>query len=215
MNTYKFKLNISNNNPYKVTLNAEEKETHALIRITKGAFCQGLNLILKDDEKEIPKSLPAESLVLLNVSNYTGLTLNSNFSSQKGFIDVEIRAGNWNEMLLAEIELSFSDAPYWYGCNQEKTEFTIGFDGESKLEVKPVDGGFSVTSILIAPEKENLNATYFIAQDTEAEQIIKRLYGRIKGRAKGEGFDERQEQFKPKLIENFNRTMSESFFNTL
>lgn len=210
MNISKFKLNLKNNEPFLIEIHADKKETHALIRITKGAFCDSLNLIVSNKEGDKHKNLPAESLLLLNVSNYQELTLNANFSSQKGFIDAEIHTGNWQEMLLAEIECSFSDAPYCISCNQDQLEFTIGLEKESRLEITPAEAGFNVNTTIVNPPNEDAVAAYYIADGSDASQIIRRLYGRIKGRVKGAGFEARQEEYKAKLIDNFNRTMVES-----
>lgn len=193
-------------------MNASKNETHVLIRLTKGAFCESLNVLMTENGQMAPKNFPARALNLLPLVNQTEFSVNANFSSAKGFVEAEIFRGCWEEILLAEVEFSFSDAPYNIFCNQERIEFSIGVEEESRIMVLPNEaGGFEVTYILVKTPEQKMSLEKEFDENSEAAQIIKRLYGRIKGRVKGEGFDQRQAQYLNQNTQNLNKTMLDSF----
>ncbi|WP_317896874.1 hypothetical protein [Aurantibacillus circumpalustris] len=212
MNSKKFRLDINNNNPFTIKINASENETHTLIRLTKGAFCESLNILMTDKGVLAPKNIPSRKLSLLQLGDQSSFSINANFSSAKGFIEIEVYKGPWEEILLAEIEFSFSDAPYNISCNHENIEFTIGSDAESQIKVKAnTNGGFDVDYILVKTGGQTVVQNHFFDEDSDTAQIIKRLHGRIKGRVKGVGFEERQIQFEKENTNNLNKTMLDSF----
>lgn len=212
VNSKKIRLDVNNNNPFNIKMNVSKNETHALIRLTKGAFCESLNLLLTDKGVMAPRNIPAKALTLLSLADQPEFSLNANFSSAKGFIEAEIFRGGWEEILLAEVEFSFTSAPYNISCNQEKVEFTIGVEGESQIRVLPrEDGGFDVTYTVLKAPAEKIVQNHLFEENSDATQIVKRLYGRIKGRVKGDGFEERQAQYQNENTKNLNRTMLESF----
>jgi hypothetical protein len=212
MNSKKFKLNVDNNNPFQIQLFEKEQETHALIRLTKGTFCDSLNILLLENGIFAPKNFPAKALTILPLPNYPKIGINANFSSPKGYLDVEVYKGSWEEILLAEVEFSFSASPYFISCNEEEIGFSIGMENESNIKVKTkTEGGFDVVFTLLNPPNDKINAQFFFAEDSDGAQIISRLYGRIKGRVKGVGFEERQSSFEKEYTENLNKTMLESY----
>jgi hypothetical protein len=199
-------------NSKKFRLFASEKETHTLIRLTKGAFCESLNILMTDKGVLAPKNIPSRTLTLLPLSDQSDFSINANFSSTKGFIDIEVYKGPWEEIVLAEVEFSFSDAPYNISCNHERIEFTIGSAGESQIDVQPnAAGGFDVTYTLVKVGEEKIVQNHFFDEESDTAQIIKRLHGRIKGRIKGIGFDERQAQYEKENTIHLNKMMVESF----
>ena len=173
-------------------MNTSKNETHALIRLTKGAFCESLNLLLTEKGVMDPKNIPAKALTLLPLTNQPDFSVNANFSSAKGFIEAEIFRGAWEEILLAEVEFSFSDSPYNISCNQEQIEFNIGVnEAESQIKVKPdADGGFDVTYTVVKAPGQKITRKQIFEESSDAAQIVKRLYGRIKGRVMGVGFED-------------------------
>ena len=212
MNSKKFRLDTNNNNPFTIKINASENETHALIRLTKGAFCESLNILMTEKGVLAPKNMPSRKLTLLQLNDQSNFSINANFSSAKGFIEIEVYKGPWEEILLAEVEFSFTDAPYNISCSHENTEFTIGSEGESQIHVQPnTEGGFNVCYTIVKAGEEKVIQNHFFAEDSDTAQIIKRLYGRIKGRVKGVGFDERQAQYEKENTMNLNKIMQESF----
>jgi hypothetical protein len=159
-----------------------------------------------------PKNIPSRKLTLLKLGDQSDFSINANFSSAKGFIEIEAHKGPWEEIVLAEVEFSFSDAPYNISCNSEAIEFTIGSDGESQIHVQPsTEGGFDVCYTLVKVGEEKIILNHFFDEDSNPAQIIKRLHGRIKGRVKGLGFEERQIQYEKENTSNLNKMMLESF----
>ncbi len=212
MNSKKFKLNVENNNPFQIQMFEKEKETHVLIRLTKGIFCDSMNVLLLENGIFAPKNFPAKALTILPLPNYPKFGINANFSSAKAYIDVEIYKGFWEEILLAEVEFSFSASPYFISCNEEEIGFKIGKENESNIEVKlNPDGGFDTTFTIVKSADQNIHSKQFFEEDSDGAHIIKRLYGRIKGRVKGAGFEERQSSFEKEFTENLNKTMLESY----
>ncbi len=212
MNSKKIRLDVNNNNPFSVKMNAAKNETHALIRLTKGAFCESLNVLTTENGRMTPKNFPAKALNLLPLVGQTEFSVNANFSSAKGFVEAEIFRGCWEEILLAEVEFSFSDAPYNIFCSQERIEFAIGVEEESRIMVMSTEtGGFEVTYILLKTPEQKIVLKKEFDENSDAAQIIKRLYGRIKGRVKGEGFEQRQAQYLNQNTQNLNKTMLDSF----
>ena len=212
MKSKKFRLDIKNNNPFTIKINASENESHALIRLTKGAFCESLNVLMTEKGVLSPKNIPSQALTLLKLGKEPDFSINANFSSEKGFIEIEVYKGAWEEVLLAEVEFSFSDAPYNISCNNERIEFTIGSENESQIHVLPnTEGGYDVMYTVIKTDGRKITRNYFFEESSEPAQIVKRLYGRIKGRVKGVGFDERQAQYEKDNTENLNKIMLDSF----
>ena len=193
-------------------MNASENETHAIIRLSKGAFCQSLNILMTDKGVLAPKNLPARALNVLQLVDQPEFSINGNFSSAKGFLDVDVHKGSWEEIMLAEVELSFTDAPYNISCKQEQIEFTIGLEEGSQIQVQArAEGGFDVTYTVVKAPEQKVIRTHFFDEKTAAAEIMRRLYGRIKGRVKGEGFAERQAQYQEENTKNLNKTMLDSF----
>lgn len=212
MNSKKFRLNVDNNNPFNIQMFEKEEETHALIRLTKGTFCDSINVLLLENGLFAPKNFPAKALTILPLPNYPKFGINANFSSPKGYLDLEVYKGSWPEILLAEVEFSFSASPYYISCEEDKIGFTIGMEKESNIEVtQNSEGGFDAVFTLVKGPDQPITTTYFFDEDSDAAQIIKRLYGRIKGRVKGVGFEERQTSFEKEYTENLNKTMLETY----
>jgi len=212
MNSKKFKLNVENNNPFQIQMFEKEKETHALIRLTKGTFCDSINVLLLENGIFAPKNFPAKALTILPLANYPKFGINANFSSAKGYIDVEVYKGFWEEILLAEVEFSFTASPYFIACDHEKIRFTIGTETESHIQITTNEaGGFDAVFTVVKNKEQKQLSKFFFEEDSDGAQIIKRLYGRIKGRVKGEGFEERQTLHTKEYTENLNKTMLESY----
>ena len=212
MNRKKIRLDVKHNTPFNIKINAEEKEVHALIRLTKGTFCESLNILMLENGISAPKNLPAKEITLLQFLNQDEFSLNANFSNVKGYLDLEIYTGKWEEIILAQVEFSFTYAPYNISCNQERIEFTIGSGKNCRIDVKAKDeGGFDVVYTLIKTTGEQTVVTVYFSESEDSAQIIRRLYGRIKGRVKGEGFEERQAAYENENTNNLNKTMLESF----
>jgi hypothetical protein len=212
VNRKKIRLDVKNNHPFNIKINAEESEIHSLIRLTKGTYCESLTILMLENGLSAPKNLPAKELTLLQFHNQTEFSVNANFSSVKGFLDLEIYTGKWEEVILAQLEFSFSNAPYNISCNQEHIEFTVGSEGECRIEVQAHDGGgFDVVYTLVKTPEQQHVVNLFFAESEDCSQIIRRLYGRIKGRVKGEGFEQRQAEYKTENIKNLNTIMLDSF----
>ena len=90
MTSKKFKLNVDNNNPFNIQMFEKEQETHTLIRLTKGTFCDSLNILMLENGIFAPKNFPAKALTILPLANFPKFGINANFSSAKGYIDVEV-----------------------------------------------------------------------------------------------------------------------------
>jgi len=212
MTKKKFKLSANDNRPCEIEIKNPETETHALLRLSDGAFCDFLNLAFTSAGKDTVEKIEAKTFLQLDLEHYKSFSLNGNFTDEKGFVEGELYTGNWEEIVLREIELSFSDAPFFYSCDLENLKFSVGVSGESYLEVESdAEGNFSVVSTIKHLSGKMDVAKRNFAETSDGAEIIKRLYGRLKGRAKGEGFDERQESQKGILTEQFNKTMCESF----
>ena len=211
MNSKKIRFDINSNNPFSIKLNASKNETHVLIRLTRGAHCESMNLLMLENGLMVPKNIAAKGLTLLAMHDKEEFSINANFSSAKGFIEVEVFRGCWEEILLAEVEFSFSAAPYTISCLDEAIAFAIGEEGQCRIEVKEnAESGFDLI-YKVQDGTEHVEREYYIAADSEMEQVVKRLYGRIKGRVKGEGFAERQHTYLEENTKNLNATMLGSF----
>lgn len=212
MTKKKFKLSAGYNKPCEIEIKDPETETHALLRLSDGAFCDFLNLAFNNQGKDTVEKIEARTFLQLDLEHYKNFSLNGNFTDEQGFVEGELYTGNWEEIVLREIELSFSDAPFFYSCDPEILKFSVGVKGESYLEVESdTESNFSVTSTIKQSSGKFSVVNRSFSETSDGAEIIKRLYGRLKGRAKGEGFDERQEEQKDKLTAQFNKTISESF----
>ncbi len=207
------RLDASNNKPFEIEMNSAEPETHALIRIVKERHCKSLNLILTGKTDKTSRSLAAKTYNQLNLVNYLNFSVQADFVSMAdSYLDLEIYTGSWEEMVLREVELSFSASPFYISCNQDQVEFVIGAPGASRMEVKPnIDQSFSVVTTIVQESAVLPPVKNYIDANSEGAQVVGRLYGRIKGRINGAGFHERQEENKAVYAENFNRTLSEGF----
>ncbi len=212
MNSKKIRFDINSNNPFSIKLNASKNETHVLIRLTRGAHCESMNLLMLENGLMVPKNIAAKGLTLLAMHDKEEFSINANFSSAKGFIEVEVFRGSWEEILLAEVEFSFSAAPYTISCLDDAIAFAIGEEGQCRIEVKEnAESGFDLIYKVKDSADHQFLRDFYIAADSEMEQVVKRLYGRIKGRVKGEGFAERQQTYLEENTKNLNATMLGSF----
>jgi len=206
------KLVPNSNKPFEIEMNDSEYETHALIRIVRERHCKSLNVVLTDKSDKISRSLPAKLFNQLDLVNYLKFSIEANFVSvADSFVELDVYTGSWEEMILTEVELSFSASPFYISCNNDQLEFIIGAPGESRMEVKPDSEGFSVVTTLVHGPAQVTTLQKHIAGNREGAQVIGRLYGRIKGRVNGADFHQRQEENKTKYSENFNRTLTEGF----
>ena len=115
-------------------------------------------------------------------------------------------------MILTEVEISFSDSPFYISCNNDVKEFIIGEENNSRMEIKPYNnGGFSIKTFIVHSPTEIEEIKNNIAFNTTGVDIIGRLYGRIKGRINGKDFHQRQEENKEIYAVNFNKTLLEGF----
>lgn len=211
MEKHRFKLSPKDKKAFEVELKNENDAKHMLIRLSDGAFCDTLNVEFIGEKETKEEVVEATTFRQFDLENYSGLALSGNFVEAKGFVEGDVYVGNWEEIVLNEIELSFSDAPFFYTCNLDHIEFAIGTEDQSRMHITSVEGGFSVNSKVKSGTKEVLTKTFIFPETSDGAQIIKRIYGRLKGRAKGEGFNERQESQKAKLSDQFNKTIAESF----
>ncbi|PBQ31699.1 hypothetical protein CNR22_07925 [Sphingobacteriaceae bacterium] len=211
MEKHRFKLGPKDKRPFEVELKNTENEKHVLIRLSDGAFCDTLNISLLSESETKEEVIEATTFRQFDLQNYINFSLSGNFAEAKGFVEGDVYIGNWEEIVLNEIELSFSDAPFYYKCDLEKIDFTVGAEDQSQMRAEALEDGFSVTSTIIDHTKKIVTVQRTFSDTSDGAQIIKRLYGRLKGRSKGVGFDERQEGQKAKLTEQFNKTLSESF----
>lgn len=208
-----FKLSSENNTPFEIIMDDTKNETHALLRILRENHCKSLNLVLSNETANVEGILPAKPYNQIDLTSYLKFTISGNFVTvAESYLEIEIHTGTWEEMVLSEVELSFSNSPFYISCKSTATEFMIGAEDESRMEVKPdVDGGFSVLTTIVHAPSQISQIQHHIPQNTEGAQVIGRLYGRIKGRINGEGFHERQEENKLKYAENFHKTLTEGF----
>lgn len=211
MEKHRFKLSPKDKKAFEVELNNAEEAKHVLIRLSDGAFCDTLNVAFIGERETKEEVIEATTFRQFDLEDYSSLALSGNFTEPKGFVEGDIYIGNWEEIVLNEIELSFSDAPFYYSCDLEKIDFAIGTDDQSRMHITAVEEGFSVHSKVISESKETVTKVFIFPETSDGAQIIKRIYGRLKGRAKGDGFSERQESQKAKLTEQFNKTITESF----
>ncbi len=208
-----FRLDSENNNPFEIVMNATENETHALLKILRARNCKCLNVVLINEAENSSKTLAAKTYNQVDLVGYLKFTLEADFvSAAESFLEIDVYTGSWEEMVLIEAELSFSDSPFYISYKSDKLEFMLGAEGESRMEIKPdTDAGFSiVTTIVHAPGQESKIQNH-IEKNTEGAQVIGRLYGRIKGRVNGEGFHQRQEENKAIYAENFHKALTEGF----
>lgn len=213
MNKKTFKLDSQNNHQFEIELNELKKETHSLLKINKVMHCKALNLVLIDKSNKVSKTLRAKTFNQLDLVNYSKFSVEAEFvSAADSFLEIDVYTGTWEEMILTEVELSFSDSPFYISCNNDMKEFIIGEANDSKMAVKQdSEGGFSiVTTIVHAPEQISEIKNH-IAVNTDGAETIGRLYGRIKGRVNGKDFHQRQEENKAMYAENFNKTLTEGF----
>lgn len=211
MEKHRFKLSPKDKRAFEVDLKNENNDKHVLMRLSDGAFCETLNLTLMADKETKEEVIETATFRQFDMQNYSSFSISGIFTDAKGFVEGDIYIGNWEEIVLNEIEISFSDAPFFYTCNLEEIDFTIGTEDQSRMHISAVEGGFSVDSKVVSGSKEVLTKTFNFPETSDGAQIIKRVYGRLKGRAKGEGFNERQESQMAKLSEQFNKTIAESF----
>ena len=151
-----FKLEPNNNTPFEIEMKDNASETHALIKIVKEKQCKSLNVVLTDKDDKVSRSLPAKMFNQLDLVNYLKFSVEADFvSAADSFVELDIYTGSWEEMILTEVELSFSASPFYIGCKNDKIEFVIGAPGESRMEIKPDSNkGFSVvTTIIHGPEQ--------------------------------------------------------------
>lgn len=211
MDKKKFKLDRRTNSSLEVELKTEA-DKHALIRLTDGAFCDTLNLVFSGEAGDVSETIEAKTFHQVDLGKYQKFSISGNYSDAKGFVEGELYTGNWEEIVLNEIELSFSDAPFYIRCNPDRVEFTVGAERESSIHVEPGnEGSFTVTSTLVEVSGKIFTTRQTFTVISDGADIIRRLYGRMKGRVKGVGFEERQEGAKEKLTLQFNKTIWESF----
>lgn len=208
-----FKLDPENKKQFEIELNAQQSETHALLRITKGMHCKALKVILFDKNKEVAKTLRSKTFNQLDLVSYSKFSVEAEFvSAADSSLEMDVYTGTWEEMVLTEVELSFSDSPFYISCNNDAKEFTIGEEGHSRMAVKQDEnGGFSIITTLINAPEESIEIKSYIAANTDGSEVIGRLYGRIKGRINGKDFHERQEENKEQYSENFTKALTEGF----
>jgi hypothetical protein len=209
MNKKTFKLYPDNNTPFEIEIN--ENETHSLLRIIKERHCKALNVLLIDKSNQVSVKLRAKTFNQLSVVNYLKISIEAEFvSAADSFLEIEVYTGTWEEMILTEVELSFSDSPFYISCNNDKKEFMIGEENHSRMDVKQdPDGGFSIITTIVNRPEENTEIKNHISANTDGAETIGRLYGRIKGRVNGKDFHPRQEENKDLYSVNFNKTLTE------
>lgn len=212
MNRTKFKFDPSRNTPIDIELNALEKESHGLIHLLKEKNCKSLNLGLIAMEKTSTRRITAKTYHQLDLVGCDVVSVEASFVTEiDAYAEGEFYTGTWEEMVLVETELSFTASPFYISCSQEEIEFTIGAPGESRMEIRQnEDGDFTIVTTLLAGGQES-GSQQVILDRTEASQVIRRLYGRIRGRVNGKGFEQRREEYKLAYAENFNKTLLEGF----
>ena len=213
MNKKSFKLDPENKKQFEIELNHQQNETHALLRITKGMHCKALNVVLINKKNKVTKTLRSKTFNQLNLVNYSKFSVEAEFvSAADSLLEMDVYTGTWEEMVLTEVELSFSDSPFYISCNNEAKEFMIGEEGHSRMTVKQDEnGGFEILTTLVNDAEERLEIKSHIAANTDGAEVIGRLYGRIKGRINGKDFHERQEENKSIYAENFKKALAEGF----
>jgi|GEM_PF-2149971 len=208
-----FKLDPENKKQFEIELNAQQTKTHALLRITKGMHYKALNVVLINKSNKVTKTLRSKTFNQLDLVGYTKFSVEAEFvSAADSSLEIDVYTGTWEEMVLTEVELSFSDSPFYISCNNDVKEFTIGEEGHSRMSVKQDEkGGFLIVTKLVDGSEESLEIKSHIAANTDGSEVIGRLYGRIKGRINGKDFHERQEENKTVYAENFKKALAEGF----
>jgi hypothetical protein len=142
MNKKTIKLDPDNNAPFEIEMN--ENETHSLLRITKEKNCKALNVLLIDKSNQVSVKLRAKTFNQLNLINYLKFSVDAELvSAADSFLEIDVYTGTWEEMILTEVELSFSDSPFYISCKNDIKEFMIGEENHSRMDVKQdPDGGF-------------------------------------------------------------------------
>lgn len=211
MNKKTFKLDPDSNIPFEIELNEQKNETHSLLRVIKARQCKGLNVLLINKNEKVSKKIPAKTFTQLDLGNCSKFSIEADFiSAADSYLEIDVYTGTWEEMILSEVELSFSDSPFYISCNKDVKEFMIGEENHSRMDVKQdPDGGFLIITTIVDATSQIAEIKNHIAANTEGAQIIGRLYGRIKGRINGKDFHERQEENKDVYSVNFNKTFTE------
>ena len=211
MNKKTFKRDPENNTPFEIELNDKKNETHSLLRVIKVRQCKGLNLVLIDKANNVSKKIQAKTFTQLDLVNYSKFSIEADFiSAADSYLEIDVYTGTWEEMILTEVELSFSDSPFYISYKNDAKEFMIGEPGNSRMEVKQdPDGVFAIVTTIVNAPTDILEIKNHIAANTEGAETIGRLYGRIKGRVNGKDFHERQEENKDVYSVNFNKTLTE------
>ncbi len=208
-----FKLDPENTKQFEIELNDKKNETHTLLRITKGMHCKALNVVLINKSNKVAKTLRSKTFNQLDLVSYSKFSVEAEFvSAADSLLEIDVFTGTWEEMVLTEVELSFSDSPFYISCNNDAKEFTIGEEGHSRMAVKQDEnGGFTILTTLVDAPEESIEIKGHIAANTDGAEVIGRLYGRIKGRINGKDFHERQEENKTVYAENFKKALLEGF----
>lgn len=212
MNKITLRLDPDNNAPFEIEMNDAKNETHALMRIAKSRHCKALNLVFIDKGSQISKTVAAKTFTQLNLISYLKFSIAAEFvSAADCYLELDIYTGSWEEMILTEAEVSFSDSPFYISYKNDVIDFTIGAPEASNISVTQDDKGFSITTTIVEAAKQVAEIKNYIAANTEGAQVIGRLYGRIKGRVNGLDFHQRQEENRELYTENFNNTVIEGF----
>jgi len=113
MNKKSFKLDPENKKQFEIELNDQQNETHALLRITKGMHCKALNVVLINKKNKVTKTLRSKTFNQLDLVNYSKFSVEAEFvSAADSLLEMDVYTGTWEEMVLTEVELSFSDSPF-------------------------------------------------------------------------------------------------------
>jgi len=207
----KFKVSARVNIPCKIEIKDAALETHGLLRLSNGSSCDFLNLTFTSKSKDIIEKIEAKTFLQLDLENYSSISLDADFLDENGFIEGEFYTGHWEEIILREIELSLSDEPFFYNCDLETLKFGVGVTGHSHLEVVFADKKFSVIFTIKNSSGKTEVVKRNFPETSDGAGIINRLYERLKYLTREDDFDERQALAKEKLVDQFNKTMSESF----
>ncbi|PBQ31426.1 hypothetical protein CNR22_06495 [Sphingobacteriaceae bacterium] len=212
MNKKKFKLSAKVNIPCHIEIKNPETETHGLLRLSNGDFCDFLNLTFTGNGTDRTEKIEAKTFLQMDLKHQTGISVNAEFLDEAGFVEGEFYTGSWEEIVLREIELSLTDEPFFYSCDSESLKFSIGAAGESHLQVEAhEDDKLSIVFSVKNSTDKIQTVTQSFSKSSDGGEMIKRLYGRLRNLARDTDFIERQTRDKKQLIEQFNKTMSESF----
>lgn len=212
MNKKKFKLSSAVNIPCRIEIRNPETESHALLRLSNGDFCDFLVLTLTSDGKDSVKKIEAKTFLQIDLDNYQSLSLDAEFLDETGFVEGELYTGNWEEIILREIELSLSDTPFYYTCDSSHLKFSVGVVGESFLEVElDQENNFSVVCTVKDATGKMETVKRSFPDFSGGAEMIKRLYDRLRSEVAGANFIAKQNTDKEKLVDQFNKTVSESF----